>query len=85
MSFEYAEEISDDYEKLLETEKGHDVIIYVGENKDLKEIHAHSLILCTRSQYFFAALHNDWAEKKNGIFIFKKPNVSPQLFKIILR
>jgi hypothetical protein len=83
MTFEYSQEVSDDYEKLLENEKGKDVIIYAGEN--LKEIRAHSLILCTRSQYFCAAFYNDWVEKKNGIFIFKKPNISPQLFKIILR
>ena len=85
MSFEYFQEISNDYEKLLETEKEYDVIIYAGENENLKEIRAHSLILCTRSQYFNAAFYNDWVEKKNGKFIFKKPNISPQVFKIILR
>ena len=85
MSFEYPQEISNDYEKLLETEKEYDVIIYVGENENLKEIRAHSLILCTRSQYFYAAFNNDWVEKKDGIFIFKKPNISPELFKVILR
>ena len=85
MSFEYPQEISNDYEKLLETEKGCDVIIYVGENENLKEIRAHSLILCIRSHYFYAAFNNDWVKKENGNFIFKKPNISPELFKIILR
>lgn len=85
MTFEYSQEVCDDYEKLLEIKKGHDVIICAGENENMKEIRAHSLILCTRSRYFCAAFYNDWVEKKNGIFIFKKPNISPQLFKIILR
>ncbi|EXX63384.1 hypothetical protein GLOIN_2v1885333 [Rhizophagus irregularis DAOM 181602=DAOM 197198] len=85
MTFEFLQEVSGDYEKLLKIEKGHDVIIYAGENKNMKEIRAHSLILCARSQYFCAAFYNDWVEKKNGIFIFKKPNISPQLFEIILR
>ncbi|GBC02021.1 hypothetical protein RclHR1_04410014 [Rhizophagus clarus] len=85
MAFEYSQEVCDDYEKLFEDEKGHDVIIYAGEDENMKEIHAHSLILCTRSQYFCAAFYNDWVEKKDGIYIFKKPNISPQLFKIILR
>ena len=85
MSFEYFQEISNDYEKLLETEKEYDVIIYAGENENLKEIHAHSIILCIRSQYFYAAFNNDWVEKKDGNFIFKKPNISSELFKIILR
>ncbi|CAB4376298.1 unnamed protein product [Rhizophagus irregularis] len=85
MSFVFPREISNDYEKLLEVEEDQDVIIYAGENENLKEFRAHSLILCTRSQYFFAAFYNDWVEKKNGNFILKKPNISPQLFKIILR
>ncbi|EXX64020.1 hypothetical protein GLOIN_2v1885334 [Rhizophagus irregularis DAOM 181602=DAOM 197198] len=85
MTFEFPQEVSGDYEKLLKIEKGHDVIIYAGENENLKEIRAHSLILCARSQYFCAAFYNDWVEKKNGICIFKKPNISFQLFEIILR
>ncbi|GES81015.1 hypothetical protein GLOIN_2v189594 [Rhizophagus clarus] len=85
MSFEYAQEVSEDYEKLFKTERGYDVIIFAGENEDLKEIHAHSLILCSRSQYFCAAFYNDWVEKKDGKFILKKPNISSELFKIILR
>ncbi|GBC17483.1 hypothetical protein GLOIN_2v1837919 [Rhizophagus irregularis DAOM 181602=DAOM 197198] len=85
MSFEYFQELSNDLEKLLTTEKGYDVIIYVGENENIKEFHAHSNILCTRSQYFCSAFSNEWANKKNEKFIFKKPNISPELFKIILR
>ncbi len=85
MSIEPPQEVINDYEKLLETEEGYDVIIYAGEDENVKEIYAHSLILRTRSQYFRAALSNEWTEKKDGKFIFKKPNISPQLFKIILR
>ncbi|GBC03004.1 hypothetical protein RclHR1_04930001 [Rhizophagus clarus] len=85
MSLEYFQDLSNDLEKLLTTEKGYDVIIYVGENENIKEFHAHSNILSTRSQYFCTAFSNEWANKKDGKFIFKKPNVSPESFKIILR
>ncbi|GBC03408.1 hypothetical protein RclHR1_05100004 [Rhizophagus clarus] len=85
MSSKFLEELSDDYEKLLETEIGYDVVIYAGEESDIKEIHAHSNILCIRSRYFRTAFSNEWAEKKDGKFIFKKPNISPHLFNIILR
>ena len=85
MTFKYSQELINDYEKLLEIDKGYDVIIYVGEDDNAKEIHAHSPILCIRSQYFHAAFSNEWANKKDGKFILKKSNISPQVFEIILR
>src|ERR1041385_9007444 len=85
MPFECFQEVANDLEKLLEDDEGYDVIIYAGENENVKAIHAHSNILRTRSQYFRAAFSNEWAEKKDGKFIFKKPNISPQTFNIILR
>ena len=85
MPFECSQEVINDYEKLFENDEEYDVIIYAGENKNVKEIHAHSLILRTRSQYFRTAFSKEWSEKKDGKFIFKKPNISPHLFKMILR
>src|SRR5947207_1687875 len=85
MSSKFWAELSSDYEKLFETELGYDVIIYTGEEQNAKEIHAHSNILSIRSQYFRTAFSNEWAEKKDGKFIFRKPNISPQIFNVILR
>ncbi|CAB4427271.1 unnamed protein product [Rhizophagus irregularis] len=85
MSSKFLAELSSDYEKLFETELGYDVIIYAGEESNIKEIHAHSNILCIRSQYFRSAFSNEWVEKKDGKFILRKPNISPRLFNIILR
>jgi hypothetical protein len=85
MFFEYSQELADDYERLLEINEEYDVIIYSGENENKEEIHAHSLILRTRSQYFRTALSNQWTIKEDGKFILKKPNIPPQIFKIILR
>jgi hypothetical protein len=85
MSFEYSQELAYDFEKLFETDEGYDVIIYAGENENVKELHALSNILRVRSQYFRTALSNEWAKKKNGKFILEKPNISPNIFKMILR
>src|ERR1051325_2191442 len=85
MSFECYQEIVDDYEKLLETDEGYDVVIHAGENENIKEIRAHSIILCVRTQYFRKALSNDLPKDKDGKIIFKMPSISPQNFKIILR
>src|SRR5688572_5702832 len=75
MTSKFWAELSSDYEKLFEEEIGYDVIIYAGEDQNVKEIHAHSNILSIRSQYFRAAFSNEWAEKmtenlflKNQIF-----------------
>ena len=85
MSPKFWAELSSDYKKLFETELGYDVIIYAREEPNVKEIHVHSNILCIRSKYFHSAFSNKWAEKKDGKFIFRKQNISPHLFSIILR
>ena len=85
MSLECWQEVINDYERLLEINKGHDVIIYAGENDDVKELHAFSIILCIRSQYFHNELIKENVEKREGKFIIKIPNIPPHLFKIILR
>ncbi|RIA94142.1 hypothetical protein C1645_873608 [Glomus cerebriforme] len=85
MSSKFLTELSSDYKKLFETELGYDVIIYAGEEPNIKEIHAHSNILCIRSQYFSTAFSSEWAKKENGKFILRKQNISPHLFDIILR
>jgi len=85
MSSKFFAELSSDYEKLFETEIGYDVVIFAGEEPNVKEIHAHSNILSIRSKYFLTAFSNEFAEKKDGKFVLKKPNISPHLFNIILR
>ena len=62
MTSKFWAELSNDYEKLFEKEIGYDVVIYAGEEPNVKEIHAHSNILCARSQYFHTAFSNEWAE-----------------------
>ena len=85
MALECLQEVANDLENLLINDDEYDVIIYAGENENIKEIHAHSLVLRTRSQYFRKAFSKKWYEKENRKFIFKKPDISPQLFKMILR
>ena len=83
MSYRHWQDTTDDYDKLFEAGERYDVIIYAG--LDEEEIRAHSIILSTRSQYFRTAFSNEWARKEDGKFIFKKPDVSPLLFRIVIR
>ncbi|RIA95370.1 hypothetical protein C1645_872803, partial [Glomus cerebriforme] len=70
-------EILKNFESLFNSKESYDVIIKVGEQQDMKEIYAHSLILCCQSDYFRAAFSSNWAEKIDDKFIFKKPNILP--------
>src|SRR6266498_2815573 len=85
MFYENLQKTFNEYDRLFENGEGYDVIIYAGQNENVKEIRAHSIFLCTRSQYFRSAFSKEWAEKKDGKFIFKKPDISPLLFKIAIR
>ena len=70
---------------MLNATDDHNVIIQVGENKDVKEFRAHSNILRARSPYFKSALSSNWVTKKNNMIEFKKPNINPTVFEIILK
>lgn len=85
MSIEYCQEVANDYEKVLESDEEYDVIIYAGEYENVKEIFAHLFVLRTRTEYFRREFSKKRTEIKDGKYIFRKPNISPQIFKIILR
>src|ERR1700722_17439414 len=78
-------EILKNFEVLLITKKNYDVIIQAGEEQHQKELYAHSTILRCQSNYFDTAFSSSWAEKRNGKFIFKKPNMSPYIVEAVLR
>ncbi|CAG8561439.1 14360_t:CDS:2 [Acaulospora morrowiae] len=77
--------LSIDLAKLLEDSEGYDVNIIVGEEPNVEEFKAHSLILSSRLTYFKSVLSSRWARVENGITIFNKPNISPSVFKVLLR
>ncbi|CAB4444560.1 unnamed protein product [Rhizophagus irregularis] len=79
----YKEDITNDFQQF--SEEDYNVIIYAGEEPNIKELHAHSIILRCRSQYFRAAFSPNWAKKSDGTYILKKPNISGTTFQIILR
>ncbi|RHZ85953.1 hypothetical protein Glove_58g68 [Diversispora epigaea] len=74
-----------DFSHLLENPEGYNVKIIVGEEPNVKEFKAHSLILTNRSAYFKSALSSQWAKVENGITIFNKPNISPLVFEVLLK
>ena len=63
----------------------YNVKIQVGEDTEMKIFNAHSVILRARSTYFRSALSSNWVKKEGDFFIFKKPNVTPIVFQILLK
>jgi hypothetical protein len=73
-----------DISRLRHNSNNHDVKIIVGEGDDVETFTAHSVILRVRSEYFQAAFFNEWTKKEDNIIIFRKPNIKPQVFNLLL-
>jgi hypothetical protein len=84
--------LSQDLSLILNDTDDYNVIIVVGNNQNIKEFRAHSYILRARSPYF----KNAFSKKEfqatfiasadnNNLMKFKKPNINPAVFEIVLR
>ncbi|RIA92653.1 BTB/POZ protein [Glomus cerebriforme] len=81
----FLQELSTDLGELFSSGHNYDVIIQTEENGNIKEFYTHSLILCLRSPYFKTALSKNWAYNEDGIIIFKKPNILPEIMNLLLK
>jgi len=64
----------------------YDVIFYVGKKPDFQEFHVNSKILRSKSDYFKKVLLSAKdIEKEDGNYIIRKPNVTSQVFKVIIK
>jgi len=77
-------DLSQELSLMLSGADDHNVIIQAGENQNVKEFRAHSNLLRARSPYFKSALLSNGI-KKNNMIEFKKPNINPTVFEIILK
>jgi BTB/POZ domain len=73
-----------DISRLRYNSNNHDVKIIVGEGDNVETFTANSIILGARSEYFQAAFFNEWTEKEDNVIVFRKPNIKPQVFSILL-
>ena len=77
--------LSKDLSLILNDADDFNVIIKVGEDQNIKEFHAHSVILRARSPYFKSALSANWITRENNMIMFNKPNIAPAVFNMILK
>ncbi|GBB87616.1 hypothetical protein RclHR1_14090008 [Rhizophagus clarus] len=84
MALIFHSSLSKDLSLILNDSNDFNVIIQVGENQNMKEFRAHSIILNARSAYFKGALSNNWITKRDNMIMFSKPNITPKIFEMIL-
>ncbi|RHZ84852.1 hypothetical protein Glove_74g245 [Diversispora epigaea] len=79
------EQLSKDFDEYLTNGYGSDVEIHVGEYNDKTTFKAHSMILSARSPYFRKEIENIPQNSRKEIIEFNKPEISPSVFKPLLK
>ncbi|RGB40363.1 hypothetical protein C1646_663926 [Rhizophagus diaphanus] len=74
-----------DIRQLLHEADDYNVLLEVGQEPNIETFKAHSVILRARSTYFRAALSTNWAKTNDGIIKMNKPNITPDVFRVILK
>ena len=84
MTFKFFDKLSQDFSELLNDKKEYNVVIEVDKEENMKSFTTHSVILRYRSPYFDKELENT-TTNENHIKTIIKPNISVQIFEIILK
>ncbi|RHZ60521.1 hypothetical protein Glove_352g17 [Diversispora epigaea] len=85
MAFKFLKKLSQDFSELLNDKEEYNVIIEVDQEENKKNFTAHSAILRYRSSYFNKELANIVSKDDDNNKIIAKPNISAQIFEIILK
>ncbi|RHZ75058.1 hypothetical protein Glove_217g282 [Diversispora epigaea] len=86
MTFKFLEKLSQDLTELLNDKEEYNVVIEVDQEQNKKTFTAHSAVLRYRSSYFNKELANTIPnDDNNNIKTITKPNISSQIFEIILK
>ncbi|RHZ83805.1 hypothetical protein Glove_87g231 [Diversispora epigaea] len=84
MALKFFDKLSQDFSGLLNDKKEHNIVIEVDKEENKKSFTAHSIVLRYRSSYFDKELENV-TTNKNHIKTIIKPNISVQIFELILK
>jgi hypothetical protein len=84
MATQFFPRLSQNFIELLQDDEYYDVTIEVGEDPDVKIFRAHMNILCYRSPYLRRALATNKKNSDNDLAHIKFPNITPEIFQVIL-
>ncbi|EXX54927.1 hypothetical protein RirG_230020 [Rhizophagus irregularis DAOM 197198w] len=86
MPTKFFSKLSQNFIVLLKDDEYYDITIEVGEDPNVKIFRAHMNILCYRSPYLrrILASNNNRNNNTNDLVHIRFPNISPEIFQIIL-
>ncbi|RHZ82565.1 hypothetical protein Glove_109g38 [Diversispora epigaea] len=86
MPFKFFDKLSQDFSELLNDKKEYNVVIEVDKEENKKSFTSHSVVLRYRSTFFTKELENTVTNaNENHVKTINKPNISAQIFEIILK
>ena len=85
MSAQFFPKLSQNYIEILEDDEYYDVTIEVGDDPNVKIFRAHMIILCYRSPFLRRTLVSNKKNNDGSLTHIKLPNISPEIFQIILK
>ena len=85
MSTQFFSKLSQNYIELLEDDEYYDITIEVGKDPDVRIFRAHMIILCYRSPFLRRTLASNEKNNDGVLAHIKLPNLSPDIFQIILK
>ena len=77
--------LSQDFLEILNDEEYYDITIEVGNDPNVKIFRAHMNILNYRSPYLRRILSTNKKKNDGTLLHIKLPNISPEIFHIIIR
>ena len=85
MSIHFFPKLSQNYIEILNDDEYYDVTLEVGKDPNVKVFRAHMIILCYRSPFLRRTLASNKKNDNGVLSHIKLPNISPEIFQIILR
>ena len=85
MSVQFFPKLSRNYIEILDDDEYYDLTIEVGKDPDVKIFRTHMIILCYRSPFLRRTLASNKKNNDGGLIHIKLPNISSEIFQIILK
>jgi hypothetical protein len=85
MSTQFFNKLSQNYIEILNDDEYYDITIETGKDPNVKIFRAHMIILCYRSPFLRRTLLSNKKSNVGTLVHIKLPNISPEIFQILLK